>query len=324
MPDGAFAEIQKAGTMVRQSTWQDAVFLRLNTPLICAQALEPDKSGIGMDAVEVRIECIAPHLLQDFPDLTTRIRGAWGPHLKQMETDHPRGGGVSAGLSLYSLFFDPLPNCVGIRQSVPRPFLLSADVEGRKLQVKLTLLGFIRSWCDLAARSLVRALEVGIKLSAQSATRTRVTVRSVEAELMHFPLMLKKVPSGREVRVSFEGVARFRKGQATRLSASSFLNSAMDRVRGLWRWQDTDIRLDWDDLALQTRDVRVTDYDLNHLAWKRFSRRMRGVPIPMTGFTGSITLAGMSSELAGLVETCLPFGVGSHTALGFGRYQLYA
>ena len=93
-------------------------------------------------------------------------------------------------------------------------------------------------------------------------------------------------------------------------------------MRGVARWQDFDLEIDWHDYLAAAERLRLDGNHLRVAGWERRTRRQYGERIPVVGFTGPLELAGDLTLFLALLAIGETTHIGNQAALGMGRYAL--
>lgn len=287
--------------------------------------LEPVLSG-GIEELaalwqydEIVAVCPRPPSLAHYPELSSRIRGAWGRTVmaspgivRRSRYGHEWG---RAELMLTRPFASRMAGL-----EVPKPAVIRADVEGDRLVVRLRLFGAAGLHLEEAAETLATALEGGISLSPYTRLRTPVPVEriltgrrsSVELPDMHVQSAALIIRSPLVVR----------SGSRLQTAPASIFKSVLNRVSSMAFWQRFHLNADWRTLHQTIDELRFDLRELRVHRWQRYSIRQGDRPIPMHGHLGAVRVEGDLSHLAPfllLAETC---NTGSHASLGFGWFDL--
>ncbi|HRY26958.1 MAG: hypothetical protein R3D28_23630 [Geminicoccaceae bacterium] len=199
---------------------------------------------------------------------------------------------------------------------IPKPMVLALRREGHLLHADLGLVGFASECLEEVAAALVYAWRDRIP----DVRGSRIVDRAIGSTAG------VAVPaSARAVVLAFDSPLEIRWRDAGPASASaalwSLLSSLGNRVSGLARWQDAGIQADWPELRARAATLEMTCLANDSERWQRRSFR-QDRRIPMQGDRPVVRLA---SDLAPFLPW-LALGavthVGSHAALGMGRYRL--
>lgn len=198
---------------------------------------------------------------------------------------------------------------------MPKPMLVALEPDGRRLTVELGLVGFASECLEETAAALVRAWRQHIPDVAGSRVVDRriwssegVTVPQAEAVILEFTSPLE---------IRFKGNAP----ASAEAALWSLFSSLGNRVSGLARWQDAEIMADWPALKERARAIEITCLATTSERWQRRSFR-QDRRIPMQGDRPVLRLAGALAPFLPWLALGTLTHVGSHAALGLGRYRL--
>lgn len=263
----------------------------------------------------VRFVCNRPELMQDYPDLSMRLRGAWGNKLSEIGPIERRGFSMP---SPYEVLFAPLGKwAAGLE--VPKPAVIRGWIEGDALIVELHLFGWADVYLDQAADALAAALEEGVSLGL--GVRQRVPVGIIDAGEKAYGLVEVPGKAGSAV-LNFRTPVVVRNEGRLRQDPAAIFKSLLLRVSGMARWQGCDLRADWRELHERIEGLSFDALHLTETVWERHSIRGGDSAIPMHGLLGKLGVSGNLLPLLtflALAETC---NTGSHAALGLGWYEL--
>ena len=290
--------------------WLAALRHDLRNPPIAA-----DAEGLAglWSIVRIRFVCARPPLLQDHPDLSVRVRGAWGRKLAEMPSPVRRGWSLPTP---YEVLFSPIDVTRG-EDELPKPAILRASLEGEFLIVDLSVFGHAAVFADAAADALGAALREGISL-LDGARRQRVSVTVLDAGESAIALVDWN-RSADTATLRFRTPLCIRQRATTRISPESVLPAVWRRVRALAPWMG--VRLT--DPPAPTQQSSFSDEFLP-VSWKRYSQRQGDMPIPMDGVVGSMTVRGGLHPHLPVLAMAETANIGSHAALGLGWYDLIA
>jgi hypothetical protein len=199
---------------------------------------------------------------------------------------------------------------------LPKPMLIAHEPDGPRLLVTLGLVGFASECLEETAAALVRAWRQRIPDVAGS----RVVDRQIwSSEGVPVP------EAARAVILEFVSPLEIRfKGdvpESRQAALWSLLSSLGNRVSGLARWQDAEIVADWPDLKARACGIEFTCLATASESWQRRSFR-QDRRIPMQGDRPVLRLAGDLAPFLPWLALGSTTHVGSHAALGMGRYRL--
>lgn len=199
---------------------------------------------------------------------------------------------------------------------LPKPMLIALEPDGPRLLVTLGLVGFASECLEETAATLVRAWRQRIPGVAGS----RVVDRQIwSSEGVAVPeatdAVIMEFASPLEIRFKRDGPA------SPQAALWSLLSSLGNRVSGLARWQDAEIAADWSDLKARSGGIELTCLATASESWQRRSFR-QDRRIPMQGDRPVLRLAGDLAPFRPWLALGAVTHVGSHAALGMGRYRL--
>ena len=279
-------------------------------------ATPPLTLGLGDLAGQWMRECFRfaaprPAGLQDYPEFSSRMRGAFGAALARQPlpltaTGRPRP-------HAWHVLFAPLG------ADAPRPFVVHAWCAGERVIVDLVLFGAAVGWRDEAAAAMLDALQGGIALGAD--VRLRVPV--VPDEVIHTRAGFCDAPENATyARLTFRAPVALRQRDVVHAAPAALLRGSLRRIAAMAPWQGLRLVCDHQRIHQIIATLDVDEDNWRPYAWQRHSRRQGDTPIPMRGWLGSLTLRGDLREFAtvlALAETC---NIGSHAGLGLGWFDL--
>jgi hypothetical protein len=266
-------------------------------------------------AERVSILCRRPRDFADYPELSVRIRGAFG---RSLATISPRSADGWSRPSAFSVLFAPAGKwAAGLE--LPKPFVIRARASRDTIIVELSLFGHAGVFTDEAVEALRRALARGIAISPEAAMRIPLEIVSESRSRMGG---LQVFESARAASLVFRTPVAVRTRDQIRSDPSSIMRSVLLRVSGMARWQGVSLAADWLRLHRVIDALDANDSELTCVRWRRYSLRRGDSAIPMTGWLGPLRFGGRLNDLApylAIAETC---NVGSHASLGLGWFDL--
>lgn len=293
----------------------DAIGLRLLEP---ADTVTLDRLAQRWFHHQIRVFCRRPKGLDLGPALPGRLRGGWGRQLMAGASAEALAGHPCHWQPpcAFDVLFRSRPNLGGLE--MPKPYVLTAEAMGEDIAVTLTLFGFATDWCDSAAEALVRALRQGITTGDGRCLPLEPIERAIAAG------EAVAVPEGaRRVVLRFATPLQLRRGEAMIAEGPALMSSLANRVSGLARWQDARADADWRGLKAAAAELRYDLSGLRPVVWQRKSSRQPGRALPMAGLTGAVTIEGALDPFLPLLALGETAHVGSHAAIGLGRYTLH-
>ncbi|WP_282610834.1 CRISPR system precrRNA processing endoribonuclease RAMP protein Cas6 [Pelagibius sp. Alg239-R121] len=199
---------------------------------------------------------------------------------------------------------------------IPPPFVIDVDFAATTLIVNLRIFGLAQPWAKEAASTLQAALMRGVS--------GKVTEPGLEILACDIARQSGEhvAPDATAATLRFQTpVALIRNGRL--LEDFSGLMSALgNRISGIARWHGLRIDADWSDVKAASRNLAFDGSRLERVQWTRGSKRQGGRVLIMEGWLGPLEISGDLKpflQLLVLGEVC---HVGSHAALGLGRYGL--
>jgi hypothetical protein len=260
-----------------------------------------------------RFICARPADLEEYPELSERVRGAFGAALHRQA--EPRTATGRGRAHPYDVLFAQLP---GIGEEIGKPIIIRAAIEGRQLIVELRVFGCAIGWRDEAARAMLDALQNGVALRA-APRAMRVSLQPERIE--HRRVSYVDVPLARAGLVRFRSPFTVRRHGAHHAALSAVLPAMLGRVQRMAPWQSCRLRIPTENIMLGMAGVKLDPLKWDRVRWQRYTRNRGDTPVPMFGCVGDIRLTGISDSIATvltLAETC---NAGSHAALGMGWFE---
>lgn len=261
----------------------------------------------------VSVTALRPASLDDYPDLVLRVRGAFGNKLYAMRPPPPlRCGGYVVARAWDVLQEEQLP-------SLAKPLVLHVDVIGNTIAIHAHLIGHAGFWQPDVTAALVAACDGGVTLANYSQIKTIFEVVEIRSSTCG-----GFEPSELEICQAYLQLVsplRLRSGGATKFSTAAFLIALANRVKNLAAWHGVQLVEDWQSLHKLAWSVECSEDELRPYRWERGSRRMES-RIPVLGFVGSLMLRGNLRRFIPYLQIGEMMNVGSHAALGLGRYRL--
>jgi hypothetical protein len=260
----------------------------------------------------IRAICPVPRGLQDYPELSLRMRGAFGTALFDMPAKVTKSGFRRA--RAWDVLFAPIV-MMSPGLEVPRPAIVRADVTGGKLIVDVHLFGDAMAWRDDAALALLLALRGGVALSAGG--RLRVSVEPDDVVLSRI-CGVRPIEGVKWAAMRLRTPASVRHGRQTINDPLALARSCVRRVQAMACWQGVHVEAD----LAATSGIVADDRDLLRYQWARHSRRSGDKAIPMAGHLGRLVLTGSLAKLTPWLMLAATCNTGSHAGLGLGWFEL--
>ena len=198
---------------------------------------------------------------------------------------------------------------------IPKPMVIALTPVGSGLEVEVGLTGFASECLEEVAAALVLAWRQRIPDVAGSRVVERVIWSSEGVAVPKAEAVVLEFLSPLEIRFKWGGPVD------AAAALWSFLSSLGNRVSGLARWQDALVVADWASLKERAAGVTLTSLASSSERWERRSFR-QGRRIPMQGEVPVLRLAGALDPFLPWLALGALTHVGSHAALGMGRYRL--
>jgi hypothetical protein len=262
-----------------------------------------------------RVTCRRPKNFADYPELSVRVRGAFGRALAAIPPS------VAGGWSLppaFAILFAPAGRwAAGLE--VPKPFVMRAWTEHDALVAEVSLFGMAGVFIDDAEAALVACLEKGIALGPESQHRVQLEVTSVGRSRSDGVVLPDRPVAA---SLAFRTPVSVRTGSSLNADAGSILRSVLLRASGMARWQGAELEAGWQELHRAIGGINIDDAGLIPARWRRYSLRRGDQAIPVAGWLGPLRLAGRISDLAPFLKLAESCNTGSHASLGLGWFDL--
>ncbi len=264
----------------------------------------------------LRFTCERPPDMEDHPELSERLRGAFGAALHRQRQPVTATGRLRPHAR--DVLFAPLGrDAAGVE--IAKPFIVRGWISRQSLIVEVRLFGWAAAWQREAASAMLDALQSGIALRGGGhAMRCVVHAEGFE----HLRRSFVEVPTNTsEARLHFRTPVILRQRARSHGQPLAVVASVARRVQAMAVWQGSRLLLgrDWWRHSLDV--LQISEIDWMRVAWKRYTRNNPGVAVPMEGFLGGLRVSGNVERIAlllGMAETC---NIGSHSALGMGWYD---
>lgn len=251
------------------------------------------------------------------PGLPGRLRGVIGRRLEASASPDAVAGRPCAWTPACAL--DPLfvPRRVSRGLEIPKPFVPFVEEEGGILVFGCDIFGFATAWSDAVGEAMVAGLRTGVL----DANGKRWPLQPLRRDLTELRGIAPPPANAVGAVLQFVTPLRLRRGaEDMPADAPAAMASLANRISGLARWHDAILDADWAGLAQRWRRLSEDRSGLSRRGWARVSSRQGQRLVPMQGDHGTLLLDGLDAELALLVAIGATTGLGSHTALGLGRY----
>jgi hypothetical protein len=261
----------------------------------------------------LRVTCAAPSGLQEGPWLGAALRGAWGRSLAR----HAMDGAASQA---FRAFFSVLPD-VSAGRALPAPSAIAFERRGDIVVMELTLFGVADAWRHEAFDSFLAALAGGVAIAIERpAFRRPWTV--LDAQWTRTESVAVPVPN-EFARLIFRTPVRLGLRRSVGWHWPGMIAALADRAARMARWQG--LHVDPEPLYWRSVGEKLIFRDsmMRPAApWVRRSGAQGGRQIAMMGVEGALDIVRPPEALMPLLALGETMHVGSHTALGLGRYEL--
>jgi hypothetical protein len=268
-----------------------------------------------------RIICERPEGLEDYPELSVRLRGAFGRALHGLPARRTTTGkGIAHP---FDVLFSPLAHRRD-GEEIPRPVIIRGGVAGGRLIIDLLTMGDAMAWSQDVASAMMLALGEGVALTATG--RHRVPVRIVDVQHRRVTGVSFFV-CPQLARLRFFSPVSVRDGGHLSQDPRAIPRACIRRVQAMARWHGVTLPPLPRDLMQQLSSLHCDTSSMLPYRWVRHSRRQGDVAIPMAGWLGVLELR--SAEPRGNVAHLAPWlalaaecNAGSHAGLGLGWFEL--
>lgn len=263
--------------------------------------------------------CERPPLMEDFPELSIRVRGAFGRALHGQPSRLWRSGRPRP--RAFDVLFTPIVSVGG--EEIPKPALVRAWVERDRLIAELRIFGEAVAWVPEAFTALVEALESGVALKSEG--RQRVGLRILEARRIASTGVDTAPPAGLSpsgATLDFRTPVAVRRGGLSVGDPESLLAAMPRRITALARWQGYRLLHDRRAHAAALGRLARDDRETTAHGWRRWSIRGGDRAIPTGGWVGRLRIAGPIEPILPWLKLAAETNVGSHTSLGHGWFDL--
>ena len=266
------------------------------------------------DMTIIRFICERPKNLDDFPEFSVRLRGAFGIGIKNMPPITNRRGLYKPPAS--AVLFSPmgkLPN----GDDIPKPLIIRGWVEDNKVNVEVRLVGIAMNFAEEAEHAMREMLGRGITLKRGRSIYVPLPI--IECEHQHLSAMPPPCSANR-ISMNFKSPVSIRRKNKVTHSGRSILLSLRRRVSMMAPWQS--LRLSADDkFPHEVSQAKLDERGLASFTWQRFSQNTGATPIPMQGQLGTMIATGSLEQVAKYCKIAEQVNTGSHAALGLGWFK---
>ena len=285
-------------------SWYDLITGYLRNPPIQVSPLE---AAALWRVARVLAVCEKPPLLEDYPELSVRVRGAFGRSVA--ESDNQLASQARLPRAEH-IFFGDLGRS---NNEFVRPITVRSWIDGQNMMAEVRLFGVATSYAQEVAGTLISALGNGVALGVVTPRRVHVNVLEVGV-LEQGSIM---VPQSRE-----QVTIKLRTPAARIRVPSDLIKSTVRRAHNLACWQGLKIVDNVEEACRQADNLRCDARDLLSYGWSRHSRRQIGRDIPMSGLLGTLHVAGGLTQLMPYLAIASETNTGVNAALGLGWFDL--
>lgn len=266
------------------------------------------------DMTIIRFTCVRPENLDDFPEFSVRLRGAFGNSIKHVAPRINRRGHFMPRASkvLFSSL-GSLPN----GDEIPKPMIIRGWVEADTVIVEVRLVGIAMIFADEAERAMRDILESGISLKRGRSIYVSLPI----LDCTHSNLSAMALPYlARRISLNFKSPVSIRQKNQVVHSGRSILLSLRRRVSALSPWQSLQLSAD-KKFDGEIGSAELDERGLNRFCWERYSKNSGNSPIPMEGHLGRLTAIGPLEQTAKYCKIAEQVNTGSHAGLGLGWFD---
>lgn len=263
----------------------------------------------------IRIACARPHGLEDYPEFSVRLRGAFGQAIKSQPPKINWRGLVS-----------PLPHEVlfrGVGTDIDgnerqKPIVIRGWVERNSMMVEIRLFGLARWFTKAASSAMQAVLSDGISLGGSRQLRVPVEILHVTVEETSFVELPQRASS---IVLALRSPVSVRHRSNLASDPRSILRAIPRRLSALAPWMALELQTGDGRLQREIEEVTIGTDELMPYSWIRHSKNKGHDPIHMAGYLGKIHLRGRMTALAKAIALAQHCNVGSHASLGLGWFD---
>ncbi|SDH79750.1 CRISPR system precrRNA processing endoribonuclease RAMP protein Cas6 [Roseospirillum parvum] len=272
--------------------------------------------------LDIRFECGWPGWLDHPWRLPSRLRGAIGQQMHRSASPQARDGLPCPWRppSSWDVFFRDR-RVSGLRQPLAKPWVISAEGDaGRaRLAITIRLFGWAGEWAGEVAEAATQALS-GAAPGGEAQRRLALDIRGREMGVWEGAPDLDW-PPGVPALVVFQTPVVFRAGQRAHPTLAGLPLRLADRLQSLAPWMG--VRLTVEAAALKRLESDLERDERGLQPWRGWRGSVRQPrPVPVEGRVGSLLLGPPPAPLLPLLVLGQWTHVGSHAALGQGRYRV--
>lgn len=259
--------------------------------------------------------CPGKAALASDPSAPNKIRGAWGQVLMQSASPEVLAGQSCPWSPPCALdVFMGDHGGAGRGLHFPKPYVLALDADGADLLVSLTVFGFATNWMEAGVEAMTAGLRRGLRFPGRVEILNPVERKIVTHDGVRPP------PPSEHAVLAFVTPLTIRSGAAVSGSLAALVPALGNRVSGLARWQDAEAVADWRALKRAAATLHINGDGAGPTRWRRTARS--GGAHALTGIVGPVGFSGDLTRVLPLLVLGQTCHVGSHAALGMGRYKL--
>ena len=202
---------------------------------------------------------------------------------------------------------------------IPKPFVITAERQGRDLRVSVSLFGLAADWSSTVQHALVEVLAKRIRWKAQHPGLFLPLLKVTDVSVVPINgVVLDCVPDQIELLFETPVVAE---GDHPKDTPSTLIARLARRIDGLARWQDARLDVDWHWLCEKWRTLSYETIDLESTRMlRRSTASMQDYETDVVG--GSVHLTGDLAPIWPLLVLGTRTRLGKGANAGFGRYRL--
>lgn len=277
-------------------------------------AVDLDDLAAMWEMSVIRLTCSRPPGLEDYPEFSVRLRGAFGQAIKRQQPKSNWRGMVT-----------PVPREVLFRavgldkfgDERQKPIVIRGWVERNTMIVEIRLFGLARWFTAEASSAMQEALSQGISLGGSRPLRVPVDIQTVSIS-EHSVIEVPDRASSIVLRLRSPFSVRHKSDLAA--DPRSIVRSISRRLDAMAPWMSLDLKHDAR-LQNEIETIVLSTNELSPYSWLRHSKNHGDKPIQMAGYLGKLELRGQVTSLAKAVALAERCNAGSHASLGLGWFD---
>lgn len=277
-------------------------------------AVDLDDMAAMWEMSVIRLTCARPAGLEDYPEFSVRLRGAFGQAIKRQPAIVNWRGLVS-----------PLPHDVLFRavgtdatgDERQKPIVIRGWVERNSVIIEVRLFGLARWFTTAASLAMQEVLSEGISLGGSRPLRVPVNVMTVTISETSSVVLPERASS---IVLSFRSPFSVRHRSDLAQDPRSILRSIPRRLAALAPWMSLHLQAQ-DRLQQEIETSALSTNDVMPYSWLRHSKNRGDQPIQMAGYLGKLELRGRMTALAKAIALAEHCNAGSHASLGLGWFD---